>query len=259
LIQARRPIDAVVHWKLGKRRLRLPTRSTVLGGGLLERARSTTLALLGVTAAVGLGTVALALNQSWPLLAGSPIPGIPSGDVALEDATVVSRAPRNGRGGEAGSADRPREGERRGGEGSGRDRGATGAAPGPRGSSQIVVAASTPVDSETGGGPDRPAAKKPKPAPAPAAKPEAAAPAPAPAAAAQPAVSPPPAAEPAEEPPSGASAAGTEPEESGPPSWSNGDGHGYGRGRSDWHGHDHGHHDWDDDDRDWDRDRDWHD
>lgn len=51
---------------------------SILGSGLLERARSTSLALLGLTAALGLGMVALALNQSLPLLPGSPIPG-PSG------------------------------------------------------------------------------------------------------------------------------------------------------------------------------------
>jgi hypothetical protein len=52
-------------------------RPSLLGSGLLVRVRSTTLGLLGLTAAVGLGMVALGLNQSWPLLAGGPIPKLP--------------------------------------------------------------------------------------------------------------------------------------------------------------------------------------
>ncbi|HXV04613.1 MAG TPA: hypothetical protein VFP23_01760, partial [Solirubrobacterales bacterium] len=46
---------------------RVASRPSLLGDGLLERARSTSFAMLGLTAAVGLGLVALALNQSWPL------------------------------------------------------------------------------------------------------------------------------------------------------------------------------------------------
>lgn len=56
-------------------RPRTAARMSILGNGLLERARSTSLALLGLTAAVGLTMVALVLNQGLPLLPGSPIPG----------------------------------------------------------------------------------------------------------------------------------------------------------------------------------------
>ncbi len=67
-------MDVTVDSKHGHRLVGVADRASLLGGGLLERARSTTLALLGVTAAVGLAMVALALNQSWPLVAGSGIP-----------------------------------------------------------------------------------------------------------------------------------------------------------------------------------------
>lgn len=65
-------------------------RAGVLGNGLLERTRSTSLALLGLTAAIGLAMVALALNQGWPLIAGAPIPGVGGEHRALDDATVVA-------------------------------------------------------------------------------------------------------------------------------------------------------------------------
>lgn len=61
---------------------------SLLGNGLLERARSTTLALLGLTAAVGLGFIFLALNQDWPLIAGAPIPG--ASHQAVGKATVAA-------------------------------------------------------------------------------------------------------------------------------------------------------------------------
>lgn len=69
-------MDVAVHYKRGQRP-QATKRVNILGGGLLERVRSTSLALLGLTAAVGLGVIALALNQGWPLIAGAPIPGLP--------------------------------------------------------------------------------------------------------------------------------------------------------------------------------------
>jgi len=56
------------------RRTRKAAKLSVMGEGLLERARSTTLALLGGVAAIGLIAVGLALNQGWPLLPESPLP-----------------------------------------------------------------------------------------------------------------------------------------------------------------------------------------
>ncbi|HET6999450.1 MAG TPA: hypothetical protein VFI03_12790 [Solirubrobacterales bacterium] len=54
--------------------------------------RSTTFALLGVTAAMALGLVAVASQQDWPLLPAAPIPGFP-GSGEVEDATVVAVGP----------------------------------------------------------------------------------------------------------------------------------------------------------------------
>jgi hypothetical protein len=85
-------MDVPVHLKPRQRWLRSPKTPSVLGGGLLERARSTTLALLGVTTAVGLAMVALALNQSWPLVPDSPIPGSPAREAAIGKATVAAQA-----------------------------------------------------------------------------------------------------------------------------------------------------------------------
>ena len=47
------------------------------GDSILDRARSTTFALLGTIVAVGLAIVALAVHQDWPLLGDSPIPRPP--------------------------------------------------------------------------------------------------------------------------------------------------------------------------------------
>lgn len=73
------------------------SRPSLLGDGLLERARSTSFAMLGLTAAVGLSLVALALNQSWPLLPGGPIPGA-AVESALHEAVVAAQPPAAKRG-----------------------------------------------------------------------------------------------------------------------------------------------------------------
>ncbi len=83
-------MDVSVFSKHGQRSLRSALKAGLLGNGLLERTRSTSLALLGLTAAIGLSMVALALNQSWPLIAGAPIPGIGSGRQAVGEAAVVA-------------------------------------------------------------------------------------------------------------------------------------------------------------------------
>ncbi|HEU4907088.1 MAG TPA: hypothetical protein VFT19_13390 [Solirubrobacterales bacterium] len=229
--------------KPGKPRLRIPARPSVLGSGLLERARSTTFALLGVTAAVGLAIVALALNQSWPVVPGSPIPGIPRGDEEVGAARVVSRADARGRSGSS-AASRDRSGGLRGD----RDPGATPAASrevspsdlAPSGSGESVYA-STPVKSTSRGASQKPAQAAPDSQSGPAKpQPQTVTPNPSP----QPT---PPAAPPASEtetPPPPATAASAPPEEeSNVPSWSEGRGHAYGRSDRDWgHG---GHDDWD--------------
>jgi hypothetical protein len=93
---AMRSMDVSVLSKNGQRSLRSAVRTSVLGDGLLERTRSTSLALLGLTAAIGLAMVALALNQGWPLIAGAPIPGFEGERQAVGDATVAARARTQG-------------------------------------------------------------------------------------------------------------------------------------------------------------------
>ena len=162
-------MNVPVRYKPGQRRLLSAAKSSVLGDGLLERARSTSLALLGVTAAVGLAMVALALNQGWPLLAGVPLPGLGGGRQAVGDATIAAQASTpNGHGvalqGVAGpqrtnASDPGRKGAR-GSHGLGGPR-----APGPE---VVVVSRSTPVgpsgDSSPGGGSTGDAAPSPAPA-----------------------------------------------------------------------------------------------
>jgi hypothetical protein len=83
-------MDVAVHCNRGQWSW-AAIRPSILGDGLLERARSTSLALIGVTAAVGLGMVALAMNQSWPLVAGGPIPPAPR--LAVHDHVAVGARP----------------------------------------------------------------------------------------------------------------------------------------------------------------------
>lgn len=89
-------MDVSVLSKNRQRSLRSAARASVLGDGLLERTRSTSLALLGATAAIGLAMIALALNQGWPLIAGAPIPGLGSGHQAVGKAAVVTKAKAQG-------------------------------------------------------------------------------------------------------------------------------------------------------------------
>lgn len=158
-------MDVSVLFKPGHRWLRSPKKPSVLGGGLLERARSTTLALLGVTTAVGLAMVALALNQSWPLVADSPIPGAPSQE-AIGKATVAAQAKASIPGfGLAGAAVAPRSNAARPASG-----GDTGGARAPEvgsvptASTELVVGPSAPATPQ---GDAPPTTGKPTPAPSP--------------------------------------------------------------------------------------------
>ena len=71
---------------------RLKAKPSLAGNGLLERMRSTTFALLGITAAMGLGLVALVSQQGWPYLPALPIPAAPAEHGAVHDARVVTPA-----------------------------------------------------------------------------------------------------------------------------------------------------------------------
>ncbi len=174
-------MDVPVHFKPGHRWLRSRKTPSVLGGGLLERARSTTLALLGVTTAVGLAMVALALNQSWPLVAGSPIPGVRSGQEAIGKATVAAQvtanAPDSGPTGAGGSPRSDRSRVAGGDDGDGAQAPDVGSAP--SASAELVVAPSAPAEPQG----DAPSgAPEPNPAPSPTGKtPQALAPPPEPA------------------------------------------------------------------------------
>lgn len=223
-------MDVAVHFKPGHRWLRSLKTPSVLGGGLLVRARSTTLALLGVTAAVGLSMVALALNQSWPLVAGSPIPGISPRHEAVGEAKVAARAAADALVSESTrtrDAARPHSLHSAG-------RGDTGAgapqvAPAPSGSAELVVAPSAPAEPQG----DAPrGADDTAPAPSPAADPPGAPVT----AASEPVPTQPesaPQAPPVVETTPPATSSET-PVDSSTPPWSNGHGHAYGRDKSDY-------------------------
>jgi hypothetical protein len=216
------PMNVTVLYKPGKR-LRSTTRASVLGDGLLERARSTTMALLGVTAAVGLGMVALALNQSWPLIANSPIPRF-SGHEAVGKARIAAEAGLY-EAGTRGAPATPKRGSdsargpaplRAGNAGEGT------AEPPAAAPTELVVAPSAPAP---GRGHLQEAPSQPTPPPPaeqakPAAKPPASA-------ATEPEPAPPPVTE-SPSPPATISEAPVEAESHVPP-WSNGNGHAYGR------------------------------
>lgn len=79
-----------VHWKRKHSGLRSKARFSVLGDGLLDRTRSTTFALLGMTAAVGLAMIAVALQGNWPLIEGSRVPRAPVLHESVGDAIALS-------------------------------------------------------------------------------------------------------------------------------------------------------------------------
>jgi hypothetical protein len=220
-------MDVSVLYKRAQRWLHEVARPAVFGNGMLERARATSLALLGFTAAVGLAIVALAANQGWPLIAGSSIPTIPPRHAAVGPGVAVAglepsaihadAAPAGGRH-PAGTRDA-----------AGHSGGASPATPAPVPSSELVVSPSVPTPPQGG---DSPAAPKPSPKPAPQpTQPTAGAPAAAPAPAPSPPSTPP--AAPVEPAPPTATSSEAPPEESesNVPSWSHGHGHAYGRDR----------------------------
>ena len=103
-------MDVSVLHKRAQRSPRPSLLVRLLGAGMLERARATSLALLGATAAVGLAIVAFALNQGWPLLEGSAIPAAPRQEVGR--ASVVARPAPASRLHTATAADRGQVGRR---------------------------------------------------------------------------------------------------------------------------------------------------
>lgn len=66
---------------------------SVFGDGVLERARSTYLGLLGGTAAIGLAIVAFVLQLGWPIGADRPLPSAPPKRQAVAAGVAVAAAP----------------------------------------------------------------------------------------------------------------------------------------------------------------------
>jgi hypothetical protein len=217
-------MDVAVSHKRGKRLSSLSL-SSVIGDGLLERARATSLGLLGITAAVGLAIVALAFNQGWPLVAGSPVPALPPLHQDVGKATVADAASGGARS-DAKPGSTPQQ-DGAGGESARPDTGpapSDGASPAP--SSQLVVAPSAPA--KTDGDAPRGEGSNPEPAPA---KPKQPSPSPSPdqPPATQQAPAEPAPAAPEPEPTSPPATISEAPPTSNVPPWSNGKGHAYGR------------------------------
>jgi hypothetical protein len=213
-------MDVAVLYQRAQRWLHEVARPAVFGTGMLERARATSLALLGLIAAVGLAIVALALNQGRPLVADSSIPRIPPVHQGVDQAKIVAAA-RSRQVSSAGRADSARL-----------DAGATSAppvggggipaaTPEPATAEPVVAPADPrePRDDSSNGSPEdgQPAPSRPEPAPT-----------------GRPAPGSPPPAQPVEviettPPDATVSEAPPAAEESYVPSWSKGKGHAYGR------------------------------
>jgi hypothetical protein len=234
-------MDVAVDQKRGQGRLQ-SIRTSFLGDGLLERARATTLGLLGAAAVVGLAMLALVFNQGWPLIAGAPVPPLPPREQDVAKAKVVATGAHRQADVDVASPSRQPGGDTGGEEPGPATQDSSTRAP----SSELVVVQSAPVkqpgDAPPSGGHTSPAPANPKTPPAPQTQTDGAeqvpASPPAPAPAPTPEATPPP-----------ATASGA-PESSVPP-WSNGKGHAYGRSEApgsasagydyDDDPHDHGH------------------
>jgi hypothetical protein len=83
-------MDEQVGTKIGQWLARRVKWSSLAGDGWSERVRTTTFALLGLTAAAGLGLVAIFSQQGWPLLSPSPIPSPPTAHQAVHGALAVA-------------------------------------------------------------------------------------------------------------------------------------------------------------------------
>jgi hypothetical protein len=109
------------------------SRSSFAGAGWLERMRSTTFALLGVTTAIGLGLIAIVSQQGFSPLPGLPLPGVPSEQGRMHEAAPAVDAAQGGASAHVGVAV-PVSGSRNG------DRQAPGGSSDQSGSQQLVHA-----------------------------------------------------------------------------------------------------------------------
>ncbi len=82
-----------VDFKLRQSFSRAVLGSSLAGDGLLVRLRSTSIALLAVVAAIGLGLVAFISQMGWPAVFSGPIPAGPELGAVRNDPIVAPRAP----------------------------------------------------------------------------------------------------------------------------------------------------------------------
>lgn len=259
--QVASPIDVSVAYKHGQRRLGAAGRTSLIGDGLFDRVRVASLALLGGMTAVGLAIVALAFNQSWPLVPGSAIPALPPKHQVVGSAVVVARPALPSTQVGTGRIAPLRRSQARPQRVSAVPSG--GAGPGAEGPVATVVSRLTPATPLQGAQQDQSSSQRHGPAVQhhDAETPTTVAVAPPTTESAPPSTpSPAPeAAPPASVPPVAATVEPPEEEtESNLPPWSNGNGHGYGR-EDGWHGHESADDDSQGDgwgDEDW-RDRGW--
>jgi hypothetical protein len=224
-------VVAVLH-VLGQPLSRIAKRG-LLGNSLLGRARSTSFALLGATAAVGLAVLAIALQEDWPLVPGSPPPRPPAQQAAVGEAMALGVAKpsphvssrRGGLGGKAGSVAHGRNPSRSSARGQAAS--PAGSVTAPTSEPVISPSAAAGTRSEGGSHGSRPP-RSPSPSPPSKPKPAPAAQVPAPAAT-TPASPAPPASPASSQPPPEATVSTSPPEQSYVPPWSNGQGHAYGR------------------------------
>ncbi len=86
-----RPMDVLVLSSARKLLSRSILGSSLAGDGLLVRLRSTSIGLLGLVAAVGLGLIAFISQLGWPGVFSQPIPGSPSEAGSVHDAIALTR------------------------------------------------------------------------------------------------------------------------------------------------------------------------
>lgn len=84
-------MDVVVLSRARKRLSRSVFGSRLAGDGLLVRLRSTSIGILGIVTAVGLGLVAFISQLGWPGVLTSPIPGSHSEAGTVHDAIALTR------------------------------------------------------------------------------------------------------------------------------------------------------------------------
>jgi hypothetical protein len=86
-------MDVKVASRLKKAIARSVAPSVLVGDDMLIRLRSTTIGILGLVAAVGLGLVGFVSNQGWPGVIGGPLPQAPTRIVENEAISASTPAP----------------------------------------------------------------------------------------------------------------------------------------------------------------------